>query len=259
MKLVSTIFAMVISACAMAQSNALPSGVYREQNVSYFSPGFEKRPVVKGQTLDLQTLDIYTIILYSGETYTAAITNDLEQLIVIKSGTVQLKLKDTTQTVGPGSIALVLAGDQISFKNLTDKPVTWFVLNYRSVNPVNIQRGRDAGPSFIKNWDELKVNRSVKGESRSLFDRPTSMFERFEVHATALNPGYASHDPHTHRVEEIILMLTGDVSETIAQDKLHAHAGDCIYLASGILHGPKNTFDQQCYYLAIQWHNLKTD
>jgi (S)-ureidoglycine aminohydrolase len=259
MKLISTIFAMVISACAVAQSNTLPSGVYREQNLSYFSPGFEKRPVVKGQTLDLQTLDIYTIILYADETYKPAVNTGLEQLIVIKTGTVKLKLKDTMQTVGPGSIALVLAGDEISFKNSTNKPVTWLVLSYRSVKPVNIQRGHDAGPSFIKNWDELKVNKSAKGESRSLFDRPTSMFERFEVHATALNPGYASHDPHTHRVEEIILMINGDVSETIAQDKFKATAGDCIYLTSGILHGPKNIYDKQCYYLAIQWHNLKRD
>lgn len=259
MKLISAILVMVIPICAIAQTNTLRSGVYSVGKIENISVGVEKQAIVKGETLDLKTLDIYTITLNTGKTYTPSVNNNLEQLIVIKTGTVQLKLKDTTQTIGPGSIALVLAGDQISFKNLTDKPVTWFVLNYRSVNPVNVQRGHDAGPSFIKNWNELKVNRSVKGESRSLFDRPTSMFERFEVHATALNPGYASHDPHTHRVEEIILMLNGDVSETIAQDKLNAHAGDCIYLASAILHGPKNTFNQQCYYLAIQWHNLKTD
>ncbi|MES2429244.1 MAG: cupin domain-containing protein [Bacteroidota bacterium] len=259
MKLISAILVMVIPTCAIAQNNTLRSGVYSADKIENISVGVGKQAIIKGETLDLKTLYIYTITLNEGKTYTPSVNNYLEQLIVIKTGTVQLKLKDTMQTIGPGSIALILPRDQISFKNLTDKPVTWFVLNYRSVNPVNVQRGRDAGPSFIKNWDELKVNRSVKGESRSLFDRPTSMFQRFEVHATALNPGYARHDPHTHRVEEIILMLNGDVSETIAQDKFKATAGDCIYLASGILHGPKNTFNKQCYYLAIQWHNLKTD
>jgi (S)-ureidoglycine aminohydrolase len=219
----------------------------------------EKNQVIKGTTLDLHTLDIYTLTLAAGKTYTLPINNNLEQLIVIKNGTVNLILKDTAQTVGPGSIALVLAGDKISFKNPSDKPVSWFVLSYQSTNTVNLQRGHDAGPSFIKNWDLLKVNKSAKGETRSLFDRPTTMFERFEIHATALNPGYASHDPHTHRVEEIILMLNGGVLETINQDLKDAQAGDCIYLASGSLHRPINNTNKQCYYLAIQWHNLKTD
>ncbi|MGF7078421.1 cupin domain-containing protein [Mucilaginibacter sp. UYCu711] len=259
MKLLLTVFILAVSVCAIAQTNMLPSGVYSPAKAIKLSSDVEESQVLKGTTLDLQTLDIYTITLNAGKTYTLPVDNNLEQLIVVKNGTVSLILKDTAQTVGPGSIALVLAGDQISFKNHSDKPVSWFVLGYQSTNPVNIQRGYNAGPSFIKNWDLLKVNKSVKGETRSLFDRPTSMFERFEIHATALNPGYASHAPHTHRVEEIILMLTGGVLETINQDLKDAHAGDCIYLASGSLHRPINNNNQQCYYLAIQWHNLKTD
>jgi (S)-ureidoglycine aminohydrolase len=259
MKALITIFIMAISVCAIAQTNALPSGVYSPGKVEKFNNYLEKNQVLKGATLDLRTFNIYILTLIAGKTYAPPISSHLEQLIVVKSGTIKIILKDTTQIVGQGSIALVLAGDKISFQNTSDKPASWFVLGYQSTNPVNIQRGYDAGPSFIKNWDLLKVNKSIKGEGRGLFDRATSMFERFEVHATALNPGYASHDPHTHRVEEIILMLNGDLLETIGEDKKEAHADDCIYLASGILHRPKNTFNKQCYYLAIQWHNLKTD
>jgi len=153
----------------------------------------------------------------------------------------------------------VLAGDNIRFQNTSDEPATWYVINYESVNAVNIQRGHEAGASFIKDWEQLRVNKTAKGETRAVFDRATSMFERFEVHATALNPGYASHDPHTHRVEELILMLKGSIQEHIGQNEYMANAGDCIFLSSGILHGPKNTGTEQCYYYAIQWHNLKTD
>ncbi|MBC7401344.1 MAG: cupin domain-containing protein [Mucilaginibacter sp.] len=248
-----------MSVCSLAQSNTLPSDVYSPGKAIKFNTDVGKNQVLKGATLDLKILDIYTLSLAAGKTYILPVNSNIEQLIVVKSGSVNLILKDTTQTVGPGSIALVLAGDKISFKNPSDKPVSWFVLSYQSTNPVNLQRGHDAGPSFIKNWDLLKVNKSVKGETRSLFDRPTTMFERFEIHATALNPGYASHDPHTHRVEEIILMLNGGVLETINQGTKDARAGDCIYLASGSLHRPINNTNQQCYYLAIQWHILKTD
>jgi (S)-ureidoglycine aminohydrolase len=258
MKLLLTVFTLALSVCAMAQTNSLPSDVYRAVKTTKLNGDVEKQQILNGTTLDLKTLDVYTLTLAAGKTYTLLSNNNLEQLIVVKSGSINLILKDTTQTVGPGSVALVLAGDKISFKNSSDQPVSWYVLGYQSVNPVNLQRGNDAGPSFIKNWDLLKVNKSAKGETRSLFDRPTTMFERFEIHATALNPGYASHDPHTHRMEEIILMLNGGVLETINQDTKDAHAGDCIYLGSGSLHRPINNTNQQCYYLAIQWHNLKT-
>jgi len=252
---------MVASLCAIAQNNELHAGVYNWSNSKPQKIGIvEKRLVLKGNTLDLKTYEIYTLTLPAGKAYTPPVYDSkFEQLIVVKSGNIKLILKDTSQIVGGGSIALVLAGDKISFKNSSNEPATWYVINYQSVNPPDMQRAHDAGPSFIKNWDLLKVNRSAKGETRSLFDRPTSMFGRFEVHATALNPGYASHDPHTHRVEELILMLKGSVLETIGEDKIDAHAGDCIYLQSQILHRPINNANEQCYYLAIQWHNLKTD
>lgn len=259
MKLLLIVFILATSVCATAQTNSLPSAVYSAGKTVKLNGDVDKQQVLKGTTLDLKTLDVYTLTLASGKTYFLPVNSDLEQLIVVKSGPIDLILKDTAQTVGSGSIALVLAGDKISFKNSSDKPVSWYVLGYQSTNPVNMDRGYGAGPSFIKNWDLLKVNKSAKGETRSLFDRPTTMFERFEIHATALNPGYASHDPHTHRVEEIILMLNGGVLETINQNTKDAHAGDCIYLASGSLHRPINNTNQQCYYLAIQWHNLKTD
>jgi (S)-ureidoglycine aminohydrolase len=259
MKLMFTILLMVASVCAIAQAKALPSAVYSPGKAEQFN-GAERRSVIKGSTLDLKELEIYTLTIPAGKTYTPpASDSKFEQLIVVTSGIVKLMLNDTAQVVGPGSVALVLAGDKISVQNQSNQPASWYVLNYQSVNSADKNRGYNAGPSFIKNWDKLKVNISAKGETRSLFDRPTTMFERFEVHATALNPGYASHDPHTHRVEEIILMLKGSVLETIGTKTKNANAGDCIYLASGVLHRPINNGNDQCYYLAIQWHNLKTD
>lgn len=261
MKSILAILLMAVVSGAFAQAPSLQAGVYSGNNSPVKKTGVaEKRQILAGKTLDLQQFDIYTLTIPAGKTYTPPLSDSkLEQLIVVRSGYITLMLNDSAKTVGPGSVALVLAGDKIKFDNRSAQPATWYVINYLSVNPVDIKRGHDAGPSFIKDWDALNVNRSAKGETRAIFDRATSMFGRFDVHATALDPGYASHDPHTHRVEELILMLNGSVEETIAQDKFDAHTGDCIYLSSGILHGPKNVFNQQCYYLAIQWHNLKTD
>ncbi len=262
MKIIFGIFIMLAqSLFAIAQTNALPAGVYNWSNSKVQKIGvLEKKQVLAGKTLDLKAFEIYTLTLPAGKAYTPPLSDSkFERLIIVKSGTVKLTLNDSAKTVGFGSLALVLAGDNISFQNTSGDPATWYVINYKSINPVDVKRGHDAGPSFVKDWNSLKVNVSPKGETRAVFDRPTSMFGRFDVHATALNSGYASHDPHTHRVEELILMLNGGVQEHIGNDEFMAGAGDCIYLSSGILHRPKNIGNQQCYYYAIQWHNLKTD
>jgi hypothetical protein len=42
----------------------------------------------------------------------------------------------------------------------------------------------------MKDWKDLTVTKTDKGESRQIFDRPSSMFERFDMHATNLDAGY---------------------------------------------------------------------
>ncbi len=261
MKLIITILIMVSPFCATAQTAPLHAGVYSPSaKVERINSNLEKHTILAGKTLDLQTFDVYTLTLSPNASYIPpAVNHKFEQLIIVKDGNIKITVNDNTKTYGPGSIALILAGDKISFQNTSASPASWYVLNYDSKNHVNIKRGNDAGPSFIKNWNLLKVTTSEKSDVRPVFDRPTTMFERFEVHATALNPGYASHDPHTHRAEELILLLTGTVQEHIDTKKFMAKAGDCIYLSSGILHGPKNIGSIQSSYFAIQWHNLKTD
>lgn len=258
MKTLLTILIITIASLAMAQTDTLHAGVYNWSNAKAVKKGeAEKRQVIKGKTHDLKVFDIYTLTLPSGKSYDLKAADDkFEKIIIVKSGNITLKLNDTSKTVGYGSLAFVLPGDNINFKNTSGAPATWYVINFESADAVDNKRGRDAGPSFIKNWNLLKVSKTEKGESRNVFNRPTAMFNLFDAHATALNKGYASHPPHTHRQEELILMLTGSVQEHIGNGEFMANAGDCIYLSSGILHGPKNINEQQTYYYAIQWHRL---
>jgi (S)-ureidoglycine aminohydrolase len=79
------------------------------------------------------------------------------------------------------------------------------------------------------------------------------------MHVTALNAGLKSHDPHTHRAEEIILLLE-DTSESksktemqIGQNFFKGEAGDVYYVGSNILHGITNTGSDQCRYFAFQF------
>jgi (S)-ureidoglycine aminohydrolase len=260
MRSIFTVLAIFIASCAMAQTDSLHAAVYSlSKGKPEYTGDIEKRQILSGKTLDLNKFVVYTVSLAAGKKYTPPSGDSkFEQLIIVKSGDIKLILKDSSKTVGPGSLALVLAGDQIKFENTSAEPATWFVLHFQSKNE-NIKRGHDAGPSFIKDWKSLKVSVSPKGETRMVYDRPTSMFERFDVHATLLNNGYNSHDPHTHRAEELILMLDGNSQFQIGQEKFQAYTGDAVLMASKVLHAAQNVGTKPCSYYAIQWHNLKGD
>jgi len=251
---------VIVNTAAMAAVDSLHAAVYSLSKAKVTKVGvLEKRQILTGTTLDIQKFEVSTLTLPAGKKYTSTPTDSKsEQLIVVKSGMITLTVNDSTKTVGPGSLALILAGDKISFENKTNEPVTWYALDYQT-KMENLQRGHDAGPSFIKDWKDLKVTVTGKGETRNVYDRPTSMFERFDVHATVLNNGFNSHDPHTHRAEELILMINGNCQFQIGQEKFQAQNGDAILMASKVPHAAQNVGTAPCSYYAIQWHLLRKD
>ena len=97
------------------------------------------------------------------------------------------------------------------------------------------------GGSFILNWNDLPMAKTEKGGRREFFNRPTSQLLKFEMHTTALNPGLDSHAQHTHKEEEIILILRGNVTMHIGENFHKAAPGDVVFLPSGIPHALKNT------------------
>ncbi|MEJ7739881.1 MAG: cupin domain-containing protein [Chitinophagaceae bacterium] len=254
MKTILLAVALFISSILSAQTDTLKSGVVNWNKLETNKQG--RRQLIEGATRDLANLHIHSSTLAPGQANHPLIAyNDVEELIVVKEGHLTVTIGDTTRSLEPGGIALIVAGDKQRFQNSSNKAVIYYVLQLKSKAPVNMQRGKQAGGSFIRNWSEMVMRATDKGESRPIVDRPSSMFGRFEMHATALNPGFASHDPHTHRSEEIILMIKGNVIQQIGQTKHQASAGDLIYLASGVLHNTNNTGSVQCGYFAIQWVN----
>jgi (S)-ureidoglycine aminohydrolase len=241
----------------LAQKDSLPSAVYNWSKLeTQKAEGRETKKVLEGSTLDLAHLEIHTSTIGPGTTnHPPRAHNDVEELILVKEGNIQVTINDITKSLGPGSIIFIIAGDEQSFKNISDKPATYYVLSFKGRNPVNIQRGKQGGGSFIKDWKDLVVTKTGKGESRQIFDRPSSMFEKFDIHATNLDAGMISHLPHTHRAEEIILVIKGDVQMQIGEGFYNSTAGDIIFLESNVPHALKNTGNEQCSYFAIQWHN----
>jgi len=260
MKNLFLIVLLFATSSAMAAIDSLHAAVYKLSNAKVQKVGvLERRQIASGPTLDIKQFDVYVNTLPAGKKYTSTNADSkFEQLIVVKSGNIKLTVGDSSKTVGPGSLALVLAGDKMTFENNTNQPVSWYAMNYQT-KMEDLKRGHDAGPSFIKDWNMLKVGKSAKGETRQVYDRPTTMFERFDVHATVLNNGFNSHDPHTHRAEELILMIDGECQFQIGEEKFMAQNGDAVLMGSKVPHAAQNVGSKPCGYYAIQWHLLKKD
>jgi (S)-ureidoglycine aminohydrolase len=214
----------------------------------------DRKEILEGRTPDLTLLEIHASTLDPGMAPHPPHSHaDMEELVIVKEGRLKATINGKTSILGPGSIAVALPGDQHGFKNAANGRTTYYVLKFQSASPIDAGRGRQAGGSFTVNWDTATVQPTGKGEKRDLFDRPTALFRKFDMHATTLNAGEVSHAPHVHRQEEIILMRKGDVQMQIGDKFYAASAGDLIFLSSGVLHALKNTGTGPCQYFALQW------
>jgi (S)-ureidoglycine aminohydrolase len=111
-----------------------------------------------------------------------------------------------------------------------------------------------AGASFVMNWSDMVFKAHDKGGIRQLFDRKTAMFSRFDIHITTLNPGLSSHAPHTHKNEEIILMVDGDGEMLVNGRPVRCDTGDAVYVDSMVPHNLTNIGKVPSTYFAIQWN-----
>ena len=248
---------LVLSAgpALMAQTDTLTAHVYNWDNLRLEKDSsLGRRQVLDGSTPDLAVLEIHVSSLEPGKSPHPPHTHaDMEQLVIVKEGELRATVKDKTKILGPGSIAYALPGDLHGFENAGHGQAIYYVLKFRSRAPVDSARGVRAGGSFLVDWNALTAKKNEKGERRDVFDTPTSLFRKIDMHVTTLNPGEVSHAPHVHRQEEIILLRKGDVQMQIGDRFYKTSAGDLIFLSSGVLHALKNTGSGPCEYFALQW------
>ncbi|HKH63690.1 MAG TPA: cupin domain-containing protein [Flavitalea sp.] len=215
-----------------------------------------RKQILEGSTTSLSHFEVHSSTIPPGKSaHPPHVHDDVEELIIVREGQIKITIKDQSKIVGPGSVGFAMPGDLHGFENAGNTPATYYVLKYKSRLPVDGERAKQNEGSFILNWNDLPMAKTEKGGRREFFNRPTSQLVKFEMHTTALNPGLDSHAQHTHKEEEIILLLRGNVTMHIANDFYKANPGDIVFLPSQIPHALKNTGNVQCEYFAFQWRN----
>jgi (S)-ureidoglycine aminohydrolase len=176
-----------------------------------------------------------------------------EDLYIIKKGTLGVTLKDSSFSLSPGSVLVVMPGENFSIRNTQTNSCDYYVMKYRAKLPADKERAGKAGGSLAKEWRQITFKPHDKGGIRNYFERPTAMMKRLEIHVTTLNGELKSHDPHTHRAEEIVLMIEGNTEMQIGEKFYKGREGSIFFLGSNISHAIRNEGTKPCTYFAIQF------
>ena len=107
--------------------------------------------------------------------------------------------------------------------------------------------------SFSASWEEIKAKPSPNGRSHQLLRSPTATLDELEIHVTTLPPGQASHEPHRHPNEEVIIVKEGTVEAFQAGRTTKLEPGAVMFMASNELHAVRNVGDTAATYHVINW------
>jgi len=258
MKILLTIATLVNTLTLFAQkADSLSSGVYywKNQVPKKEETGIMRR-ILSGKTFALDFFEIHAATIDAGKTPQPSYTHsDEEELMIIKEGQLKITIAGKSKTLGPGSIAFVMPGDEHLVNNAGNSNATFFILKFKGKLPMDSGRAKRPGGSFMLDRNDLKTTNTFKGYRRDFFNKPTSQLNQFEMHTTALNTDSVSHAPHTHVQEEIVLIIRGNVEMFIDGKYYKGSAGDLYFLSSNTPHALKNIGKEQCEYFAFQWRN----
>jgi len=102
-------------------------------------------------------------------------------------------------------------------------------------------------------WADLQPKKTDVGELRPVVRQPTRTLDQLEMHITTLNPHTASHKPHTHPNEEMVIVKEGTLQAHVNGKEIVVPAGGVLFFASMQPHAVQNIGDTRATYYVINW------
>ncbi len=112
--------------------------------------------------------------------------------------------------------------------------------------------------SQVFDWKDMVAKPNATGEVRTIIRAPTVTLDELENHITTLKPGLASHAPHQHPNEEMLIVREGTVEALVDGKLKRVGPGSIIFQASNQLHNIKNVGDVPATYHVINWKSPLT-
>ncbi len=237
-----------------AQLPFFPSGVYAwDKQTVKKSEDREVRQLMEGQTTHFEYLEIHATTQYKGaKPRPPHVQKDLEELILVKEGTMKFTMDDQVAIVGPGSAILIPPFAMQALENIGNGPLTYYVLMFRSKKPMDMARSISSGGSLFVNADDVKINSSDKGHI-DYFCRPTAMCEKMELKTILSNISTINKGIEKNEASQIIILIDGILEVSIEGRPYRGKAGDLFLINSNERHAIKNTGDHPSSYFELKW------
>ena len=112
--------------------------------------------------------------------------------------------------------------------------------------------------SAVFDWNRMPVKTTKVGSTRPFFKARTTTLDELEMHVTTLNAGEASHPPHKHPNEELVILDKGTLDALVDGEWKRVGPGSVIFNASNQLHGVRNVGTGPATYHVINWRSSET-
>jgi quercetin dioxygenase-like cupin family protein len=137
------------------------------------------------------------------------------------------------------------------------------LLSLLAAMPLSAQEKSAAAPpppigSAVVHFADLKAFATGVGERRDVANNPTATLERLECHISVLNPSKASHPPHTHPQEELIILKEGTLDVNANGVVRRVGPGSFFFFRSNNPHNVSNNGDQPAKYFVFNFATART-
>ena len=107
-------------------------------------------------------------------------------------------------------------------------------------------------------WQDIAARDTDVGQYRHVVRQPTRTLEELEMHITTLRPQTASHPPHTHANEELVIVKEGTLRAHVNGREIEVGPGSVLFFASMQPHAVRNIGDTPATYHVINWKSVAT-
>jgi quercetin dioxygenase-like cupin family protein len=112
--------------------------------------------------------------------------------------------------------------------------------------------------STVFTWESREARPTGVGERREVARNPTVTLREFECHISTLNPSMASHPPHTHPQEELIILQEGELDVHINGTNTRVGPGSLFFFASNDPHAVQNHGTGPATYFVFNFSTAAT-
>ena len=107
-------------------------------------------------------------------------------------------------------------------------------------------------------WEDIAARDTDVGQYRHVVRQPTRTLEELEMHITTLKPRTASHAPHTHANEEMVIVKEGTLQAHVNGKEIVVGPGSVLFFASMQPHAVQNIGNTPATYHVINWKTAAT-